>query len=75
MHEIGRNIPILITYFFKSTFLNCLLKFDAMWRMQYTNKTSGPFQPTRLDCKATSKSVPLSDIIHKFGCEVTYVHK
>ena len=75
MHEIGRNIPILMTCFFKSTFLNCLLKFDAMWQMQYTDETSGPFQPTRSDCKAASKSVPLSDIIHKFGCGVTYLCK
>ena len=75
MHEIGRNIPILMTCFFKSTFLNYLLKFDAMWRMQYTDETSGPFQPTCSDCKAASKLVPLSDIIHKFGCGVTYLHK
>lgn len=75
MHEIRRNIPILMTCFFKSTFLNCLLKFDAMWRMQHTDETSGPFHPTRSDCKAASKPIPLSDIIHKFGYRVTYLRK
>ena len=75
MHEIGRSIPILMTCFFKSTFLNCLLKFDAMWQMQYVDETFGPFQPMHSDCKATSKPVHLSDIIPKFGCGVTYLRK
>ena len=75
MHEMVRSIPILMTCFFKSTFLNCLLKFDAMWQMQYTEEISGSFHPTRSDCKATSTLVPLFDIIHKFNCGVTYLLK
>ena len=75
MHEIGKNIPILMTCFFKSIFLNCLLKFDAMCRMQYTDETSSPFHPMHSDCKAASKPIPLSDIIHKFGYGVTYLSK
>ena len=75
MHEMVRSIPILMTCFLKSTFLNCLLKLDAMWRMQYIDETSCPFHPTRFDCKAASKLVPLSDIIHKSGCGVTYLRK
>ena len=67
MHGMVRSIPIWMTCFFMSTFLNFLLKFDAMWQMQYTDETSGPVHPTRSDCKAASKPVPLSDIIQKFS--------
>ena len=67
MHEMVINLPILMTCSFESTFLNCLLKFNAMRRMQYTEDTSGPVHPTRSNRKAASKLVPLSDIIQKFG--------
>ena len=67
MHEVLRSLPILMTYFSKSTFLKSLLKFDAMWQMQYTKVTSGLVHPTRSDHKVASKQVPMSDIIHRFG--------
>ena len=75
MHEMNRSIPILMTCFFKWIFLNYFLKFDAIWWTQYIDETSGPLHPIRFDCKVTSKPVLLSDIIHKFGCGVTYLLK
>ena len=55
MHEVLKSLHILI--FLKSTFLESLLKFNAMWRMQYIEVTSGSVHPTRSDSKAISKLV------------------
>ena len=68
------SLPMLINCRLSSAFFNFLLKFDAIWRMQYTKTRSSPSYPTSSDCNAEIILVPLSVIMHKFGWGVTHCH-
>jgi len=59
---------MLISCCLSSAFLNFLLKFDAMWRMQNTDCDS---QPSSGDSNADSMVEPLSVIRQAFGWGVT----
>jgi len=53
---------MLINYHLSSTFLKFLLKFDEIWRMQYTKTRSSPSYPTSSNCNVEIILIPLSII-------------
>ena len=61
------SLPMLINYRLSSAFLNFLLKFDPIWRMQYIEMRSSPFHPTYSDCNAKTNSVEVSHIVARIG--------
>ena len=68
------SLSMLINCRLNSTFFNFLLKFDAIWLMQYTETRSSLLHPTSSDCNVEIILVPLLAIMHKFGWGVTYCH-
>ena len=63
---------MLISCLLSSAFLNFLLKFDAMCRMQNTDCNPCASQPTFGDCNADSMAEPLLVMRQTFGWSVTY---
>jgi len=66
-----RYIIMFINCLFTSTFLNFLLKLNAMWLMQYTNRRPCPFQATSGDFNVEKMVFPLSVIMQIFCCSMT----
>jgi len=64
--EVMKCLPMLISFRFNSTFLNLLLKLDAIWHMQYTEVKPSSSEATSRDCNADNIVVPLSVIMHRF---------
>jgi len=64
--EVKKCLPMLISFRFNSTFLNLLLKLDAIWHMQYTEVKPSSSKTTLGDCNVDNIVVPSSLIMHRF---------
>ena len=65
-------LPIFFNRLFNSWFLNFLLKFEAIWCMQYTDCRPFASHSTYSYCSAANMPFPLFVIKQRFDCGVTY---